>query len=397
LVAAFAPLFLRRRHFKQRVALIVKEVPMSLPRLVLTLVLIAVVLVPATAIAVRAFPLEGSAVPAAPDQIKVGGKVMQKKLVHKVAPVYPPLAKQAQIQGTVRLQAVVAPDGSIKDLQVISGHPLLIPPSEEAVRQWRYEPTLLNGNPVEVVTQIDINYTLSETKEGIPVILGGQQPAAPPLDFLIPNPTFQTQPAPGVQRLRVSGNVQQQKLEHTAPAVWPPPAQQAQVKGVARFNALIGTDGMVKEIQIVSGHPLLIPAAREALEQYRYQPTLLNGQPVEVVAQVNIPVPPDYEAPAAELLGFKPSGDITPPMLVRKVEPQYTQEAKDAKLEGTLLAAVTVDEQGKVSDVLIVRGLGLGLDEKAVEALRQWEFQPGQKDGQPVKIRATVEINFRLM
>ena len=97
----------------------------------------------------------------APKRIRVGGQVQTAKLVNKVTPVYPPLAKQARIQGTVRLQAVIAKDGSVVELQVLSGHPLLVQAALDAVRQWRYHPTLLNGEPVEVVTTVDVIFTLS--------------------------------------------------------------------------------------------------------------------------------------------------------------------------------------------------------------------------------------------
>jgi protein TonB len=78
-----------------------------------------------------------------------------------VRPTYPKPAKQARIQGTVRFNAVIAKDGAIQSLQVVSGHPLLIPAATEAVRQWIYRPTQLNGESVEVQTQIDVNFTLS--------------------------------------------------------------------------------------------------------------------------------------------------------------------------------------------------------------------------------------------
>lgn len=97
----------------------------------------------------------------APKRIRVGGQVQTAKLINKVQPIYPPLAKQARIQGTVRLQAIIAKDGGIVELQVLSGHPLLVQAALDAVRQWRYHPTLLNGEPVEVVTTIDVVFTLS--------------------------------------------------------------------------------------------------------------------------------------------------------------------------------------------------------------------------------------------
>ncbi|MBI3680555.1 MAG: energy transducer TonB [Acidobacteria bacterium] len=95
-------------------------------------------------------------------RIRVGGNVQAAKLVRQPKPVYPPLAKQARIQGTVRFQAIIGKDGTIQNLQLISGHPLLVPSAQEAVKQWIYQPTLLNGEPVEVVTQIDVNFTLSQ-------------------------------------------------------------------------------------------------------------------------------------------------------------------------------------------------------------------------------------------
>ncbi|HSH16804.1 MAG TPA: energy transducer TonB, partial [Verrucomicrobiae bacterium] len=94
-------------------------------------------------------------------RIRVGGNVQQARLINRPNPVYPPLARQARIQGTVRLQAIIAKDGSISQLEVVSGHPLLVQSALDAVRQWRYQPTLLNGEPVEVVTTIDVVFTLS--------------------------------------------------------------------------------------------------------------------------------------------------------------------------------------------------------------------------------------------
>ena len=99
---------------------------------------------------------------AALKRITIGGNVQQAKLVRQPKPVYPPLAKQARISGVVHLAAIISRDGTIQDLKVISGHPLLIPSALEAVKQWVYQQTLLNGEPVEVSTQIDVNFTLSQ-------------------------------------------------------------------------------------------------------------------------------------------------------------------------------------------------------------------------------------------
>jgi protein TonB len=93
-------------------------------------------------------------------RVRLGGNVQAAKLVNMVRPVYPPLARQARISGTVRLHAIIAKDGTVVQLEVISGHPLLVQAALDAVRQWRYQPTLLNGEPVEVDTTVDVIFTL---------------------------------------------------------------------------------------------------------------------------------------------------------------------------------------------------------------------------------------------
>jgi protein TonB len=93
--------------------------------------------------------------------VRVGGGVQSAKLIFGPKPTYPPLARAARVQGTVKIQALIARDGSIGNLQVLSGPPLLIAATMEAVKQWRYQPTLLNGEPVEVVTEI-VTFALSQ-------------------------------------------------------------------------------------------------------------------------------------------------------------------------------------------------------------------------------------------
>lgn len=93
-------------------------------------------------------------------RLRVGGNVQATKLVVKVPPEYPALAKQAKIQGTVRFQTLIGLDGRVKGLSLESGHPLLVEAAQKAVSQWAYQPTLLNGSPAEVVTMVDINFTL---------------------------------------------------------------------------------------------------------------------------------------------------------------------------------------------------------------------------------------------
>jgi protein TonB len=97
-----------------------------------------------------------------PGRIHVGGNVQQASLVNQVKPTYPQIAKTAHVSGTVVLHAIIAKDGSIQELQYVSGPPLLMRSAMDAVKMWRYKPTLLNGEPVEVDTTISVVFTLGD-------------------------------------------------------------------------------------------------------------------------------------------------------------------------------------------------------------------------------------------
>jgi TonB family protein len=94
---------------------------------------------------------------------------------------------------------------------------------------------------------------------------------------------------------------------------------------------------------------------------------------------------------------FRVGGGVTAPALLYKVEPEYSEEARKAKYQGSVLLYVEVDANGKAINMRVLHSLGLGLDEKAMEAVRKWKFRPGSKDGKPVTVQAQVEVNFRLL
>jgi len=98
---------------------------------------------------------------ATPQRVRVSQGVSQGLLIRKVQPNYPPLARQARIQGNVVLTAEISKDGSIENLRLVSGHPMLAPAAIEAVKQWKYKPYFLNGEPVEVETQVTVIFSLS--------------------------------------------------------------------------------------------------------------------------------------------------------------------------------------------------------------------------------------------
>ena len=208
-------------------------------------------------------------------RITVGGNVQQAMLIQQEAPVYPPLAKQARIQGVVRFTVLIEPDGSVSKADLIAGHPLLVQAATDAVRQWRYKPTLLNGEPVQVVTQVDVNFNLPE----------GQALSAPKRITISGNTKLamlMQQAAPVYPPL-----AEQVRIRMEAP-VYPPLAKQARIQGVVRFTVVIEPDGSVSKVDLVAGHPLLVQAATDAVRQARYTPVHLNGEAVQAVAQVEV-------------------------------------------------------------------------------------------------------------
>ena len=102
-----------------------------------------------------------AAAPSGPKQITVGGDVEEAMLLHQVRPVYPPMARAARITGTVRMKAVIGTDGTIKNLTAMSGHPMLLDAAMNAVRQWVYKPTVLDGVLMEVNTEIVARFNLA--------------------------------------------------------------------------------------------------------------------------------------------------------------------------------------------------------------------------------------------
>lgn len=228
-----------------------------------------------------------------PQRIRVSAGVASGLLESKVDPVYPPLARQARIQGTVVLKVTISKTGEVEHVDLDSGHPMLAPAAIEAVKQWKYKPFLLNGNPLVVETSVEVNFTLADNPPaqgvagdqpgGIPDgqignVLGGIAPSTPGSD-----------PRPAVpQRIRVSSGVAQGLLVRKVNPAYPPDAKDQHIQGIVVLRVNIDKEGNVYKVELISGHPLLAPAAMEAVKQWKYRPYLLNQIPIEVETQVQV-------------------------------------------------------------------------------------------------------------
>ena len=129
-------------------------------------------------------------------------------------------------------------------------------------------------------------------------------------------------------------------------------------------------------------------------QPYRFRngssPATRNGAPVEVVAQI------DVEFSLRSANAFRMGAGMTAPTVQRRVEPQYTEEARLAGYNGTVVLQAVIKKDGTVDIIRVVGGLPLGLTDNAIQALKQWQFKPGMKDGQEVDIALTIEINFNV-
>jgi TonB family protein len=338
-----APLFLRKRHLKERVVSIFKEVEMSKTKMFSRLVVGLAILVAGCWLVTGSFPLS-----AAPqdvnDAVGVTVDIGGAALIHRAPVAYPEAARRNHVQGSVSVEMTLDASGNVSDARVLSGPDELRRAVLNSVLQWHYEKGAAGS-----VRQATITFDWHDTKTGPNVTTQGffspglagrtlksirttglsdqtrsQVIAALPvhegdaltadliarvqaavrgvdehlqvsasmmasgevaMDISAPNSVG----APGTTpRIKIGGSVQQAKLIKQPRPVYPPDAKTARISGVVHLSAIIGKDGTVQSLEVLGGHPLLVPAALEAVRQWQYQTTLLNGEPVEVQTQIDV-------------------------------------------------------------------------------------------------------------
>jgi TonB family protein len=325
---------LKKRHLKNRVALLLKEVTMSKRSLVSFCATSCGVLLAAGWFALHTFPLLAAPVPQEQDSAK---------LLHSVAPKYPEAAREKHIEGDVVLEVHIDAQGRVSDAKVLSGPEELRSAALEAILQWHYSPDAMT---LPATTQVSMNFKMpppgaplaspESNLEGKPVTLQGiavEGLTASAHDellrrlpvhqgdiltadgmravlnsalaydehlrvALILNPSDEKSGslrislapagAPAPTQIRVGGDVQQTKLKVKVQPIYPPEAKAQGIEGIVRLQATLGKDGTVENLVALSGEPILVAAAIDAVRQWQYSTTLLNGDPVEVVTVVQV-------------------------------------------------------------------------------------------------------------
>jgi TonB family protein len=176
--------------------------------------------------------------------------------IDRPKPIYPPEARQQGIQGQVLMKVVVSETGDVDSVEVISGDPALTQAAVDAVKQWKFKPFIKNGKPVKAFAKIPVNFALP--------------------------------PPGGVVAPVEMGRVSQGRLIHRVEPDYPEIAKMNHIQGAVVLQALITKDGLVTNLTPLSGPSVLFPASIAAVKQWRYEPYILNGDPVEVKTTITV-------------------------------------------------------------------------------------------------------------
>jgi TonB family protein len=431
-----APLFLKERQLVERIALLLKEVHMNRTRLILSLTGIALLLAGTVRLASGWFPLTGSALiiqeetsdeeigslkaePAPPPTIpgvvvgsmkgvsdrpapppkpnpakaEVKTSIIVKKeegqplppilkIIRKVDPEYPELARRARVEGEVVLNISVNEEGYVSNVEVIRGHQLLRQAAVDAVKQWKYEPALSNGKPSAAKTTVMVHFVLPEDPTippqgiaggivgkipggvvggiagGIPggkgAIAGGTEAATvDPKQFIKEEHDSSQQTG---QIIEI--NAPESNLIRKVPPEYPELARRARVEGEVVLKISVNEEGYVSNVEVISGHQLLRQAAVDAVKQWRYEPTVLNGKPVPVIATitVNFVLPENSATP--------PRGESSPPTqssypLIDTADKR--NDTSPGELSNPDVIVVSISESGQIAinkELITIENLG---------------------------------------
>ncbi len=382
-----APLFLRKRHLAARVAAVLKEVSMSKPRIAARLAAVCSAMFFAARVAIWFVPFVSPAQTVLDDPgVSVDAGAM---LLHR-APVHHP----ANANGTVTLEASLNAKGEVTDAHVLSGPDDLRKEALSSVLQWHYSPGL---SRVQISMRFD---------PAAPAALPAPRSVSAPAPRPVANGTGRFVDAGALPRNSRVGGIEiagfsaegERELRNRLPLREGDPVTSTDIArasaAVTEFDShatlslTTGRFGDNSELQLgirVSTRPDAAPPAPPP------PPPPTTSARIEFRNE-NDAVPPAPPSPTALRIG----PGMTPPVPFYSPDPEYSDDASKARWGGTVRLSMVVDQSGQPTNIRVITPLGLGLDQKAIEAVQKWRFKPGMKDGQPVPVQASVEVNFRL-
>src|ERR1035438_4123001 len=297
---------------------------------------------------------------------RAGNGVSTPTVLQKTEPSYSEEARVAAVDGNVRISLVVDSQGNPSDLKVT--RPIGFGLDEAALRSiasWKFKPAMKDGVAVPVQTSIEVNFRLLDKGDTLHM------------------ERFVCKLPEGASRPKVL------KSEH-------PPSPGPDETVSVTISMDVNERGVPENLHLVK----LTEAKWEndviaAMREWRFQPSVGGGDGKPVVAPCTLSFALGKMPVSAS--AYRIGGGVSPPSVITKVQPEFSMEASRARLEGKVVLLVVVDESGNAREMKVIRPLGLGLDEKAIEAVGEWVFQPGSKDGEAVAVQATIEVNFRIL
>jgi protein TonB len=336
-----------------------------------------------------------SAVPSiAQEPVRVGGSIAAPQRIKHVDPVYPPVAIRARVEGVVVIEATIDSNGRVARADVRRSIPLLDQAALDAVQQWEYAPTLVNGVAVPVLLTVSVGFSLQDAvappPSGAPVVAS-------------PAPIRLTSQAREAGRVTIVWEVSQERarqLPRWDPATVQPPFSANDVAA----DAVKWLQARTPDVQRFELQTVALSRVRRGseIDFWFYQLDFFGaGNPRVADPLFKVVVLPDRSiVEPRDLAAAAPNGPagVTYPRLLNRVDAQYTPEARRQRIAGTVLVDCVVNPDGSVGDVRIVRSLDqqYGLDQEAINAVKQYRFAPGTKDGQPVPVRVSIEVSFFL-
>jgi TonB family protein len=286
----------------------------------------------------------------------------------------------------------------------------------DALKQWVYEPMVIDGKPRPVTFTVTVQFRLDKEKGpevsgSVGGVEGGVEGGvsggvAGGVKGGVEGGVAKTVGALDIQAekqfegdaVRAVGETKPPKLIKEVDPVYPEIARQVWVEGVVILEAKTDEYGNVVDVRVLRSIPLLDQAAIDAVRKWKYEPLVVDGKPRKVLFTVAVRFALDNGSRKGLLKKFagdavRAEGDIKPPRLLKSVDPVYPEIARQAKVAGVVILGVKINEEGRVLDAIVLRSIPL-LDQAAIDAVKQWVYEPYVKDGKPTPMVFTVTVRF---
>jgi len=347
-----------------------------------------------------------------------GAKIMPSLLIKEVEPVYPAEARKAGIEGVVILEATTDLYGRVIDVKVLRSVPALDQAAIDALKQWVYEPIVIDGKPRAVTFTVTLQFNLDDENKpkageiggvhggvlsGVSGVVGGVEGGVSGgVEGGVEGGVVGAQELRKFEgdAVRAVGDIQPPKPIKEVPPRYPEIARQARVEGTVILEAKTDELGNVIGARILRSIPILDQAAIDAVKQWKYQPLIIAGKPRKILFTVTVRFVL-HEGTKEDAMNQFAAGavraikDIMPPKLVKEVPPVYPEIARQSKVEGVVILGVKTDEEGRVKDFIVLRSIPL-LDQAAIDAVRQWVYEPMIVNGKAVPVVFTQTVRFQL-